>query len=243
MKATKLYRRSLLLGLLSAALLLGTGCVKRVEKSEKAEEAERWKASLTDSIAALQKQISANELRLDELHDRVGIMLGDFDHVSNPREVNGYLILKGWSGSYPLTSTGLVARITDDEEFELVAALKGGTFTQIAVTVDGHTAQSAVVPHDQALNYRHAGLNTVAFQGAEADSVAACIASDELAPATLSFLDGRTTGTWAIPERNRKMISDTWRLYSCRREAQRLEASLPTLNSKIAAIRRMIDEK
>lgn len=241
MKTLNKYRTSLY-SLALLATFAGGGCTQRVEKSEKAIEHEKWIASLDDSITSLQKEISESELLLDEATDRVGVMLNDFDYVNNPREVEGYTILKGWKARYPLTSTGLVARITEGERLELVAALKGGNFTSIAVSCGGtSTVESAVVPYDQALNYRSGGLNTVAFQGAEADSVAAFIADHELDKVQLVFLNGKASGSITLPEANCKMIAETWKLYSSRREVERLEKTLPMLNGRIAALRRMKD--
>lgn len=233
--------RRYLLGTLSLALLAG-GCAKRVEKSEKAVEHEKWIASLDDSIKTLQQEASMAELALDEATDRVGIMLSGFDYVSNPREVEGYTILKGWRSRYPLTSTGLVARITEGENIELVAALSSGYFSSISVSCDGGSAQSSVVPHDQALNYRSAGLNTVAFQGAQADSVASFIATHEIDNIRLAFLQGgKTSCTITLPQANARMIAETWRLYSSRKRVEELEKTLPAINGKIAAMRRMKD--
>lgn len=235
-------RNSLTSLLLLSLLVVAAGCVKRVDKSAKAEEHDRWKASLEDSITALRQEASQSELNLDEATDRVGIMLENFEHVENPREVEGYIILKGWRKLYPLTSTGIVARITEGEGLELVAALSGGFFDRISVDAGGSSVESAVVPHDQALNYRSAGLNTVAFYGPQADSVASFIASHELSPVTINYINGgRISSSKVIPEPARKMIAATWQLYSSRKEVERLERTLPMINRKISAIRAMID--
>lgn len=226
---------------LLATLLLCGACARRVEKSSKAEEREQWIASLEDSVATLQKEASESEMRLDEATASVSEMLKDFEYVNNSREVEGYTILKGWSSRYPLASTGLVARITESEGLELVAALSGGSFTRIEVSSGGESVSSATVPHDQALNYRALGLNTVAFFGQQADSVAAFISSHASSKIELIFLENGVSGKITLPEANVSMISRTWELYRDRREVERLEKTLPLIQSKIRAIRHMKD--
>lgn len=239
--------RKILRGLTPFAVVLVlvscTGCAKRVEKSDKAMEHERWIASLEDSVAALRQEASAAEMRLDEATAEVSSMLENFDYVSKPREVEGYTILKGWGSRYPLTSTGLVARITESEGLELVAALSGSTFSRIAVSAGGERAESAVVPHDQALNYRTAGMTTVAFSGPEADSVAALIAGNSGDRIELSFLENGVTGKISLPEANIRMIAETWRLYSLRREVEQLERKLPLINARVSTLRRLKDRR
>lgn len=229
--------------LLGAAICLSAGCTRRVEKTEKAEEHERWRTSLNDSISDLQESVSNTELSLDEATGRVSDLLLDFEHVNNPREVEGYIIMKGWRNRYPLSSTGVVARITEGEGLEVVAVLTKGVFDQIRVSAAGASVESAVVPHDQALNYRSAGLNTVAFQGAQADSVARFIHTHLSAAPELTFLNnGAVTGKVKLQGSACNMVSRTWELYAARKEVERLERALPIYTGKIRALRQMIEK-
>lgn len=222
-------------------ILFSAACTRRVDRTEKAEEHDRWLQSLDDSVAQLSREVSDSEMRLDVLTVSVDSMLRSFSHVSNPREVEGYIILSSWRGRYPLTSTGIVARITESEGLELIAALSGGTFTHISVSCGGETVESDVVPHDQALNYRAGGLNTVAFFGQRADSVAEFIATDSNGNIELNYIENSVTGRLRISDDAKRMIAETWRLYSSRREMERLERTLPLLNARIATLRRLKD--
>ncbi len=99
-----------------------------------AEQREKWLLSLNDSISKYQKDIELVGDSLDAARESVGRLVGAFDYVNNPREVEGYYILNGWKAKYPLSSTSMVARINESEGFELIAALSGGFFNEIAVS-------------------------------------------------------------------------------------------------------------
>lgn len=225
---------------LSIALLIAASSCGN-KKSEAAVEREKWLLSLNDSISLYQTQIDSVTRALSEMQGNVGSIIGDFDYVNNPREVEGYYIFKGWKGRYPLTSTGLVARITEGEGFELMATLTGAHFNEIAASADGETVASSVVPHDQALNYRAGNLNTVCFSGGKADSIGEFIATHPNAEITIAYLNGSRTGALRLPKDQKDMISATWNLYSRQRLTRNLEKELPRLSGKVAACRRMLE--
>ncbi len=225
--------------LLAVIGLTLAGC-SGVKKPEAAVERENWLLSLNDSIKLYQQQTEEVTANLSELKNRIGEVIVDFDYVSNPREVEGYYIFKGWKDRYPLTTTGLVARITEDERLELLATLSGATFNEIGVTAGGETRSSGVVPHDQALNYRTPEFNKVCFSGAKADSVAMLIA--ESPSSEIIYLEGGKRKAVKLPADQQAMLAATWRLYALQKEAHGYEKELPRLAGKIAACRRMLDE-
>ena len=215
----------------AAALLLmaATGCAPK-EKSDKAVEREQWLASLNDSIATYKKQIDSTQQRLDALNEESARLLERFDYIENPREVEGYYLLKGWQGRHPANATWLYARISKSEGLELLAALSGG-----------ESAETAAVAPDQALNFRHKGYNTVCFYGAEADSVAAFIAAHEGDDVTIEYLNPGRSGSLKLSADQRAMIAETWRLYDTRRQIRRLEKEMPMLSRRIDACRLMME--
>lgn len=227
---------------LLAVSLLSPACVRKVEKSDKAIEREQWKASLQDSIKDVTQEIASTEKQLDYLHEKIGTLLSGFRHVDNPREVEGYTILEGWQNRYPLKTTGIAARITEGEGFEIVAALAGGTFDAIGVESGGESAVTSSVPHDQALNYRMQGLNTVAFTAGKGDTVGNFVSSAS-GDVTLVYLSGgKRVKSVPLNAETRRMLTDTWELYSSQHEAEAMERRIPMLNSKLQAIRRMAGE-
>jgi lipoprotein len=217
------------------AMLLAS-CAGGNADKEKAKN--EYKNSLADSIAAAEHQIDSCENEIKVLTDNVNIWLRDFTVVDNSREVESYYIFNGWQNRYPLQNTGLVARISNGERLEIIAALKGSTFNSIRVESGDLSAESAVVPHDQALNYRREGLNTVMFSGAQADSVARLIADNELNPVKIVYLEnGKIKGNWQMPEDYKKMVSATWMLYSSRSRQIKLEGYMKMLCKKIEILR------
>lgn len=223
--------------------ILSQSCQVKTPKA--AEQREAWIASLQDSINLYEKQTDEVRISLEEARRHTAELAEGFEYVKRPREVEGYFIRSGWSGRYPLTSTGLIARITEDMRFELIAALNGAHFNEIAVTAAGRTVSSGVVPHDQALNYRAGSLNTVCFFGEKADSVGSFIffAANASVPSRLNFLEGKPTRSMAIPADVSAMIAATWRFYEARIAMRDLEKELPRLAGKIAACRRLLDAR
>lgn len=231
-----------LISILAATAVVMPGCRPK-EKSDKAIEREKWIESLNDSIALYHHQIDSATARLDELHENVGAMLQDFEYVNNPREVEGYYIYRGWRNRYPLTGNGLVARISKDEGLELIACHSGAPFTSIAISSGEGAVESNVVPHDQALNYRNGNLTTVCFYGEKADSVAMYISDHQAEPLTVTLLQGKANGKFALQPDAARMISATWQLYSSQKECGRIEREIPLLNRRIDTCRRILETK
>ena len=152
---------------LMTASLIGTaaGC-KKYTGEKAAAQRQEWLGSLRDSIATISAQRSADSVRLDELRTRITDEIGRFTQVANDREVEPYYILSAVKSQYPLSSTGIAARMMNNEQIELIAALSGARFNAIRVSSGSETATSLTVPADQALNYTSGGLTTVAFKGA-----------------------------------------------------------------------------
>lgn len=230
--------KTLPVGIAIASALLGSCGHKPTEAEQKRQE---WLTSLNDSIRLFeQRRETVNDL-LVQTRNQVNEAAVDFDYVNNPREVEGYYILKDWKGHYPLTSTGLVARITETEGFELIATLSGKHFDQIAVTADGQTLSSARVPHDQALNYRTASFTKACFTGTAADSIGALTALADGRGIKLAFLEGSPVASVSLSDRQGSMVARTYRFSSLQRQLHSLEAELPRLSGKINACRRILE--
>ena len=107
-----------ILPILLALAAVAAGCTGRQERSRNADKYDEWKASLADSVASLQQTVKLTEDSLATAYSTVDSMLSLFTFVDNPREVEGYTILKAARDHYPLTRTGLTARIAKSEGIE-----------------------------------------------------------------------------------------------------------------------------
>lgn len=223
---------------LSAIILMGcTG-----NKTEKINNKENYKAALADSVKAAERKIDSISNCLADLNEFVDSHINEFASVDNPREVEGYYILRNWVGKYPLSTNGLVARLTKSEQLELIATSRGVTFDLIEVVSGENSVKSAVVAHDQALNYRMEGLTTVMFSGEEAYSVANFIADNELNNIKLLYLEnGKPRGSWQIPTDYKKMISSTFMLSASMRDLHKLELLRTKLHQKIDIMRKHME--
>lgn len=228
--------KPLLTAVVMLALVLAS-CVKRQEKSRNADKYDNWIESLNDSVKALQDEQKRVEDSLTMLYDDVDRMNSDFTYVDNPRQVEGYTMLKAARGSYPLTRTGLAARYTKREEFEIVAA-SGSPFTSITVSDGSTSVATAPVARDQGLNYTTAGLTTVLFADSTAYEVGRFIAAASR-PLTVSY-GGRSARLSAA---DAQWVAATWRLAEARRQIKQMEQRLPLLSKKIEMCRMHLEKK
>lgn len=199
---------------------------------------EEYQKSLNDSIDIIKSEIDSCNEQISLLRDTVNVWLRDFRTVAKAREVAPYIIMADAAASYPLNSTGIIARINDSNQFELIAALSGNSFNQISLVAGDQSVVSDKVNKDQALNYEAANLTTVMFTGSAADSIGNFIADNQLNPISLTYLNsGKPIISMKLSEKEKKVISYTYLLYHTTNELHRLENRVPMLNEKINLIR------
>lgn len=230
----KVIKTALLLAL-TVVFIGSTACRRHNEAKERVETQRRaWYASLPDTLDSLHRAIDSIQNEISTLGQQSDKLLPYFNYIDNPKEVEGYYISKEWASSYPLKNTGLVMRLTKGEKAELIAALAGGKhFNRIRVTAGGMTAESSIVPHDQALNYRMNDLNTVCFSDSASDSCAQLIADNPGIDITIYYIDGdRQTGKLKYSAKSQSTLARTWQLYDLRRRTTHDERMLPILAKK-----------
>lgn len=230
----------------TVALLLSLPACKGYDSKKAEADRAAWLASLGDSISMISKQRLEDSLRLETLRASVAEEILRFYTVNNPREVEPYIILSERKANYPLSATGIAARIMQNEQFELIAALSGKRFNAVRVSVPGGASvTSATVPADQGLNYTAAGLTTVAFTGEAADSIGAAVYNACLAPGasagtsvSVQYLqDGNVQHTLTLSPIQKDWVGTTWKVASQQRESHLLEKQLQISASKIQILR------
>lgn len=228
---------------LVAMLSLLASCAKRNEKSSYAEKYDSWIESLNDSVAQLSQSRQLAEDSLTMMYSAVDSMSKSFSFVNNPKEVEGYSILSSYRGNYPLVRSGVAARYSKGENFELVAALVGGTFTKLNVATAAGTVATSSVPFDQALNYRTGGINTVLFSDSLAYEVGRLVnkARENGDAVKVTYLGG-SNKTIALSPTDVDVIARTWRLAATRKYIRDLEHRLPIMSKKIDLCRRKMEE-
>lgn len=208
-------------------LLFSAGGCKKYNGEEAASNRDAWIESLNDSIARISQSRKNDSLKIVELQTRLESDIKNFSYINNSREVEPYYIPTRFKEDYPLLSTGIAARMMLNERIELIAALNGNRFNAIKVTCDGISAQSDVVPADQALNYTSGGLTTVAFTGPKADSIANVVAHSANSPVILQFLEnGNVKASINLSDSRKDWIIAVNNLTSARSELQRLERQM-----------------
>lgn len=222
--------------------IFSIGC-SRVKKPAAAEEREKWIESLNDSIADYKRLIDSTSNELNMIHSEIGELITEFEFVSNPKAVEGFYIYKGWKSKYPLSTTGMIARINESEGLELLATLKGGTFNRIEVSDPNETLTSETVEHDQALNYRTQSFNTVCYYGGKADSIAMMISDNMPDKITVEYLGSGKKSSIVLPSDQKEMIAATWQLYSRQQESKKLERNMTVWSHRIEVCRHLIERK
>ncbi|MDE6811102.1 MAG: hypothetical protein K2J15_02000 [Muribaculaceae bacterium] len=215
--------------ILPCVLILATGSCKKYDGEKASSQREDWIASLHDSIALITGLRQEDSVRINNLREDLDARMKNFTQVANQREVAPYYILSTVRSDYPLTSTGVIARITNDMQFEVIAALSTGKFDAIRFSMAGTPAEnvtSAVVPPDQALNYTSAdGLTVVAFSGELNSPLGEFVAKNSETALNVEYLmNGTVRKSIPLGETRKKCIAQTWQLTSSRSMLDSLEA-------------------
>ena len=242
LKANVLFSRLSIMAFMVGCLLasLSFSACRKLKTPEAVAERENWYESFNDSVSYYENRSSEIDGELQNLNEKVTHLLQNFEKVKKPREVSGYYILKGWGDKLPMKSTGIYARINENESLELIATLSGSTFNRIEIV----GLSSDMVKHDQALNYRHDSFNTVFFSGEKANAIAEYISQHSGSPLNLIFMEGGTKkSSFAIPASEKQMISQTWVLFSTQQEIRSLQKQLAICARKIDTFRRLKDDR
>lgn len=223
--------------------LLMVSCNK-IKTPPAAIERENWISGFADSIDYYRAQSNIVEQNLNEVNYQISSMLTNFEMVIKPREVSGNYILKGWQNKIPMTTTGIYARVSEKENFELIATLAGNTFNKIGIETSDSTMISDVVPHDQAFNFRHQNYNTVYFTDGKAENIADYISSHTSQKLTLVFFsDENKKVKFVIPDNEKQMVAQTWQLFAAQKKAQSLQKELWMNSRKIQTFQRILLEE
>lgn len=241
-------KTKLLYWLLPVLMSLGAGGCMKSDEGKPSEVEQFNPTAILDTLIATRHEQSENSKRVSMLRARVDSAITHFTQVAKKREVAPYYILTSERRSYPLTSTGIIARITEDMQFELVAALSQQKFDAIRIINDnakGKSVSSVVVPPDQALNYTsNDGLTVVAFSGPLASPLGEFVAENNGSSLSVEYLmNGSLVKTLPIPDTRKQCIASTWQLASSRKLLDSLERRQMFYSRKIEIIHMNLSNK
>lgn len=200
-----------------------------------------YKKSLNDSIAKYKQEMDSCNAQITTLRDKVGAWLPDFTTVMAPSGKGGYIIYTPAKDSYPLKSTGLVARVNTNGNFELIAGLESKKFDSITVTATGQSASSSTVP--QGGSSSSEGIVSAVFIGDKAKAIGQLIADNELNPISVIFLNGsEEVAKIELNNESAKAISLTYLFFKDNNDMTLLEKKMAILNEKINLIRAHLEK-
>ena len=228
----------------SALLLLATASCSPDSKkpTDAANKHAQWVNSLSDTLIKVRQEMDDNIMLIASLDSSINKLSSHFTKTSNPKLVENYIITNDFVNYDTESNTGLIARITEDNHFELIATLKGGSFNQIMVS-DGQSAvESSVVNYDKALNHKIGSTNIVAFKDAKSDSIGQLINNNEAANLKLKFINNSSSQSVNLSAKQKSMISRTWQYYNAIREKERLERQSLLLSEKAKILETRINQ-
>ena len=224
------------------ALILMLSCTSRNKgESEVMKQHVSWVESLNDSLIQVITELENNTRMVAQLDSAIMGMTNDFEQTQNPKFVEQYLYKKGYAVYDVESNTGMIARITEDNHFELIATLKCGSFNQISVSDAKSVVESGVVNYDKALNYKIGSTNIVAFKDAKSDSIGRFITENEFANLRLKFINNSTSQTINLSAEQKSMISHTWKYFNAIRDKEILERKSLFLAEKAKIIETRIN--
>lgn len=232
-------------GALLLAVAVGVtaaGCAGKSAKERVAAQRQQWEESLKDSVATAERQVDSVKNRISALRESTDKLLRRFRCVDNPKEVEKYYLPEVAGFSYPLTSTGLAARVMANEQFELVAAYQGASFTNIRIQADGKQMRTHAVAPDQGLNYRSGNMTTISFTGRDVDSLAYMLA-DISVPVVVTYMEGeRRVGEIKLSGPQTEALRLSAALASERRETLLSEKLLTLMSHKLGMLKAKVTE-
>ena len=228
----------------SALLLVATASCSPDSKkpTDAANKHAQWVNSLSDTLTAVRQEMSDNIMLIASLDSSINRLSSYFTKTSNPKLVENYIITNDFVNYDTESNTGLIARITESNEFELIATLRGSSFNQIMVSDAQSAVKSSVVNYDKALNYKIGSTNIVAFKDAKSDSIGRLISDNEDANLKLKFINNSTSQSVSLSAKQKAMISRTWQYYNAIREKERLERQSLLLTEKAKILETRINQ-
>lgn len=228
----------------SALLLLATvSCSPDSKKpTDAANKHAQWVNSLSDTLIKVRQEMSDNIMLIASLDSAINKLSSHFTKTSNPKLVENYIVTNDFVNYDTESKTGMIARITEDNHFELIATLKGGSFNQIMVSNGQSAVESSVVEYDKALNHKIGSTNIVAFKDAKSDSIGQLINNNEAANLKLKFINNSTSQSVSLSAEQKSMISRTWQYYNAIHEKERLERQSLLLSEKAKILETRINQ-
>lgn len=218
--------------------LLICSCSGENKKSNGPSQASRdhaaWRASLTDSIDSLSALSESLQTQLMQSRTVLDSLAAEFDVVNNPTLVEKYRVAKGWKNYDSTSSTGIVARLLEDNTIELVATLAGGNFNQLSFSANGNSVTTDAVAPDGANNNTIGNVCRVAFCGNKAADVAEFVAHNISSEIKMSYMrSGRSVNTVTLSAAQKKMIAATYNLNDALAATRNIERQLPVIFKKL----------
>lgn len=151
------------------------------------------RASLRDSAAFYSQSAAEIESELDSVKSEFEILVSGMDATDRGDYVEIYRVAKGWRGYDTMAGTGVLARLLENGDVEVVASSASGPFSSVTLSADGESVVTKPVKEGGGLNYTVGNITRVTFIGA--DALALCDFAEEHKgeTMTLSYVGAKTS--------------------------------------------------
>ncbi len=230
MKIFKFKKSALSLGLCTVLCAGAAGCgtdskdAKGDGMTPAAREHAAMRASLRDS-AALYRQ------RAEELQPQIEALQAEFDSLSGileldarPEYVEHYRVAKGWKGYDTMAGTGILARLLENGDIEVVASSASGSFTSVTLSSGGESATTQSVAEGSGLNYTVGNVTRVTFIGADASALCGFAAAHKGSPLKLTY-NGAKTSSVTLTSRQADMLAFIGEIVEVKNRLDQLDKS------------------
>lgn len=145
----------------------------------------------------LQDSVAIYRAQAEELLPEVESLKKEFDSLNNKlvtdngtEGIEKYRVLPGWKGYDPMSKSGIIARLLESGDIEIVATSTSGAFSSISLSAGGQSVSTGSVSSGSGLNYTVGNTTRVTFIGKEALNLCNFAKSHSNSTITLNFKGG-----------------------------------------------------
>lgn len=227
----KLFKKSTIAFGLCAALCAGaSGCSGEGSEdggrkmTAAAREHAAMRASLKDSAALYKERAEALQPQIEALSAEFDSLVNNLEVDARPEYVEHYRVAKGWKGYDTMAGTGILARLLENGDVEVVVSSTAAPFSSVTLSSGSESVSTQSVAKGSGLNYTVGKVTRVTFIGADAAALCDFAAAHEGSPLTLSCR-GASSSSFRLSDRQAAMLSLIGRTVAVKKRLDDLEKS------------------
>ncbi len=204
------------------------GCGSKEEHADRSSAAARrhasMRASLHDSVALYTEKSLMLESKIDSAKKQFDELVSKMEATSPEEYVEIYRVLRGWRGYDTMAGTGIIARLLENGDVEVVASSASGPFSSVSLSAGGESVSTQPVKSGSGLNYTVGNVTRVTFIGADALALCDFAEAHEGDALTLTY-NGSKTSVLKLTPSQAEMLSFFGRITAAKKQLDTYEKS------------------